>query len=317
MFLFRLLAVSVLGLIVSLLGLIFAPARAEKPQPKLELKLSLSKNQIVQLEPIALTVSVQNLSKEPQNLYLIFNRDAQYLRIYLTTSEGKTHWLNTRLIACEGSDPETLSPKDVIRYRLMLSDGPHSWMDTPGEYKLHITFACLKDPKPLESKPLKLTVKAAKGVDNEALDRFRGYAQAEFLTSGATCDAILAEQFRFVTEKYPKSVYTPWCYYALGRAAQNQPFPLPFSTAAEAIGYYRRLLKDYPKFPMKTEVEYEIARELFRLGKDDEAALDQIETLASKHPDLWLFRRVNITLKLNRKVGRIPPPGELPKHYGL
>ena len=52
---FRLLTFCVFGLIV-------APAQGAETPSKLELKLSLSKNEIVQLEPIALTVSVQNLA---------------------------------------------------------------------------------------------------------------------------------------------------------------------------------------------------------------------------------------------------------------
>ena len=314
---FRLLTFSVLGLIVSLLGLAFVPATAEKPQPNIELKLSLSKSEIVQLEPIALTISVKNLSKEPQEIYPTFDRAAQHLIIIVTTNDGKTIEWHPGDIIIEDAVPNlyTLSPKDVIRYRMMLSDEPHSWMDTPGEYKLHITFDCLKaGAKPLESKPVKLTVKAAEGIDKEALHRFRGYPQAEFLTYGSTCDAILFKQFVTVTQIYPKSVYTPWCYYALGRAAQSD-FTCPFSKVFHARDYYEQLLKRYPKFPMKTEVEYEMAREFLRLGKDDEAAINQIESLINKHSDLWFLRQVNFTLESYRKLGKIAPAKELPKHW--
>ena len=280
MFLFRLLTVSLLGLLV-------VPARAE--DPKLRLKLSLSKSEIAQLEPIALTISVKNLSNETQKIHRVFEPSADYLRIFLTTKDGKNTWLQSGLDSDVVPRPYTLPPKDTIRYRMMLSDGPHSWMDTPGEYKLHITFDCLKDAKPLESKPVKLTVKAAKGVDKEALDRIRGYPQAGFLER-LTTDAIIAEQFKIVTRKYPKSVYTPWCYYILGWASQNDPFVAQSSRSTNARNYYGRLLKEYPEFPMKTEVEYEMACELFDLG-DDEAARDQLKDLASKHPDLWLFKK--------------------------
>ncbi len=213
MFRFSLLTITVFGLMV-------APAKCE--DPKLELKLSVSKSEIVQLEPIVLTVSVQNLSKEPQKIYPIFDPDAHYLKIFLTTDEGKTSWVRSGLISDISCKPYTFSPKDVIRYRLMLSGQPKDWTDRPGEYKLHITFSCLKDAKPLESKPVKLTVKPAEGVDKEALDRFRGYPQAEFLARGSTAEAI-AEQFRFVIRKFlERSLYPVVLLHpGLGRAKRR------------------------------------------------------------------------------------------------
>ncbi len=66
---------------------------------------------------------------------------------------------------------------------------------------------------------------------------------------------------------------------------------------------------------MKTEVEYEMARELLRLGKDDEAAIDQIESLVNKHKDLNVFRDASFTLNSFRERGRIAPAEELPPHY--
>ena len=308
MFLFRLLAICALGFAV-------APARGEDPNSKLELKLSLSKSEIVQLEPIALIISVQNLANEAQDIYPIFDRHYQHLKVYVTSPSGNENELRLGGVADGWIPPYPLAKKGVIRYRMMLSGQPKGWMDTPGEYKLHITFLCLKNPKLLKSKPVKLTVKPAEGVDKEALDRFRGYPQADFLERGTRADAI-AEQFRFVIRKYPKSVYTPWCYYILGWAAQNDSVSAPSAKAVNAIGYYERLLKEYPKFPMKTEVEYEMARESLWLGKDDEAAIDQIEDLASKHSDLWLFRRVNMKLKYYRDKGREIPDDDWPMHWG-
>ncbi len=301
--------------------LLVAPAQAEKP-PKVELKLSLSKSEIVQFEPIVLTIAVRNLSKEPEQIHLKFDPIAQYLRIFVTSELGKTKRIKPDIISNVYVGPHEFGPKDVIRYRLMLSGKPHDWMDTPGEYKLHITFDCLKDAKRLESESVKLTIKAAEGVDKEALDRFRGYPQATFLDRGSTAEAI-AGQFRFITQKYPKSVYTPWCYYILGWAMQNRraDFASDSLQAEAAIDYYERLLREYPKFPMKTEVEYEIARESLRAAaKDDEArmgAIDQIEHLARKHPDLWLLRRFSYALKSSLKAGKIPEADELPPHCGL
>ena len=49
---------------------------------------------------------------------------------------------------------------------------------------------------------------------------------------------------------------------------------------------------------MKTEVEYEMAREWLWVKKD-EAALDQIKKLVEKHSELWVFRQVK----------RVPPVG--------
>jgi tetratricopeptide (TPR) repeat protein len=75
----------------------------------------------------------------------------------------------------------------------------------------------------------------------------------------------------------------------LGGAAQQNRFLSESSKALSARKYYGRLLEEYPKFPMKAEVEYEMARELLRLGKNEEA-IKQLKEVVSKHSDLLLFR---------------------------
>ena len=94
-------------------------------------------------------------------------------------------------------------------------------MDIPGEYMVHATFDYgKKNAKPLRSKPVTLTIKPAEGIDKEALTLFRGYPQAKFLAM-STNAAVVGEEFEAVIKKYPKSVYTPWCYYILGWAWQD------------------------------------------------------------------------------------------------
>ena len=78
MFLFRLFTI--------LVGLLVASARGDDPNSKFELKLSLSKSETVQLEPVALTISLKNISTEAQEVYPIFNRHFEYVKIFVTSS---------------------------------------------------------------------------------------------------------------------------------------------------------------------------------------------------------------------------------------
>ena len=307
---FRLLTFCVFGLIV-------APAQGAETPSKLELKLSLSKTEIVQYEPVILKVWVKNVSNKPQQISRGLELIWDDLHIKITNAAGKLFHYGPSVLVDGSPGEELLSadgPENAFQHRIMLFAFPGNWLDTPDKYKLHTTFDYGKTgTKPLTSNTVTLTIKPAKGVNEQALTRLRGYPQSRFL-QGSTTDFAIADEFKAVIQKYPQSIYTPWCYYILALADQTRESRPDKQRALAARRNYEQLLKKYPKFPLKTEVKYEMARELLRMGKREEA-LKQIDDLAGKHPDLLLFRNVNRTLEWYRDNGKEIPVEELPPHY--
>jgi hypothetical protein len=56
---------------------------------------------------------------------------------------------------------------------------------------------------------------------------------------------------------------------------------------------------------LKAEVEYEMARELIRMGKPEEG-VREIQKLIEKHPELELFRNIGNTLNhLKKPIHRV------------
>lgn len=134
----------------------------------------------------------------------------------------------------------------------------------------------------LSSNGVQISVKKPGETDRVALERLRGFPQAKFLARGTNCSAI-ADEFRVVLQRYPKSTYTPWCHYFLGRYYQFQPGGDDKARAINARLYYGALLRKFPEFPLKVELKYEMARELFRLEKADDAVYE-IKRLAKFDP---------------------------------
>ena len=292
--------------------------RADEPEKSLELGVSLSKKEIVQFEPVVLDVSVTNRSKKPQQVVGTWDLDWLYLKISVTDSTGKDVFHRINGAVADGIPSKVIiaaGPRDnSLHHRIVLTASPGTWMDKPGDYKLQATFDYgNKKAKPLKSNTVNLAIKPAQGIDKQALTRFRGYPQAKFLAM-STNAAVVGEEFEAVIKKYPKSVYTPWCYYILGWAWQDYDRIPERQRALAAQEYFGELLRKYPKFPLKIEAEYELARALYRLG-EREKALKQIDDLAGKHSDLLLFRNVNRSLEWYRDNGKEIPVEELPPHY--
>lgn len=304
------------ALLVALWCIVGSSLEAEESSNALELRLSLSKRQIVQFEPVVLEVSVTNRSAKPQQIYNTLDLDWLYLKVFVTDSAGKEFQLGTGGISDGIPGRETIAAdpaNNTLRHKILLTPFPKSWMDTPGDYKLHATFDYGKDVKPLKSNTVGLKVKPTEGINKKALERFRGRLQASFLANKSTCPPI-AEEFEAVIKEHPKSIYVPWCYYVLGRASQHQKRVPERARAVEASEYFRRLLEKHPKFPLTTEVRYEIARELLRLGQRDDA-LRRIDDLAGKHSDFLVFRNANSALEYLRDNEREITAEQLPPHY--
>lgn len=256
----------------------------------LEMKVSLSAEEVIQFEPVILKVSVRNVSHQNQKIYRALDPNRKYLKVFLIDSDGKHRQLKTSDIV-NGEVESMELPTWVnrkggvgtgVHRRILLSSNPGAWLDTPGKYKVYATFNYAEGKKVGSPVAAELTVKAAEGVNKDALERFRGFPQAKFIAKQTNCPDI-ANEFKAVIDKHSESAYVPWCYYLLARGFQNREVGHPLSNARNARMYYQALLKRFPEFPLKREVEYEIAREGFRLEKTDES-LYEVKRLIKLDP---------------------------------
>jgi hypothetical protein len=282
--------------------------------PDLLLQLSLSKEEIVQCEPVVIKAWVRNISDKPQKIFRAFDTSSDQLKVFLVDAEEKTHEYKWNIIDCGPLGEMELanrleSVQGSVHTRLILAAAPDTLLDTPGKYQVYVTYSYAKEKK-LWSTPVTLTVKPAEGVDKQALERFRGWPQAKLLSKATTCQDI-ADEFEAVIQLYPESVYVPWCYYFVGWADQHRKEYDEKTRAIKSTDRYETLLEKFPDFPMKAEVKYEIARELFRLGKADEALLDlkRMSELSRRNREVNLFLFYNTRAVLgtlgdgNTKVG--------------
>lgn len=246
-----------------------------------ELGVCVSRKEIIEFEPVVLIVSVINLSGERQTIHRALDPRQQYLKIHIIDPDGKTHVWNPPRIKHRGIGYMTLGPHEAVHHQLILTRAQDGWLNQSGKYQLAATYDYGPDAEePLASSFATLTIKPAEGVNTKALEKFSRHLQKGVLTEPNTTPAA-TEDLKSIIRDYPKSDYAPWCYYMLGWAAQHQPAVDNKTRANEARKYYGKLLEKHSKFPLKNEVKYEMARELFRFGKRHDA-IQKIEQLVDK-----------------------------------
>jgi hypothetical protein len=279
----------------------------------LELRLSVAESEIVQNEPLVVVIELANRSPGPQIVLPDLETDLGLVTYRIVGPDGKLHPFQPVGQASHQSEPQVLAEDESLLHRQVLlysADwGVH--FKQPGEYRIQAvyraTLSKLAAPDSrerrffLESNVVTVDVKPARGDDEKALEHFRGNPQALFAL-GLTHEWMIGREFETILRKYPNCSYAPWCYYFLARAWPDHPLRNAQLKSERAVRMFETLLTKYPDFPLATDVRYQIARELSRLGRKKEA-LERVERLIEEHPNLRLFQRVKLQIRVYRERG--------------
>jgi hypothetical protein len=289
----------------------------------LQLRISAPKTTIIQCEPVPVKFELKNVSDKTVSVHLSLSPIFGLLVVEVTPPRGKPYQVQPLgLINVDGVTD--MEPQESVTHGRVLhhygDEGFH--FRRPGQYRIDATF----DDSSLRarSNTLVLTVNKADGVDAMALQEHWGCNPVGQFMMGATSDRVIAREFRAILDKYPTSVYAPWCELALVRAQRKRArddrslrkqfgaeiFP---TLTENAIRDYERFLKTHPEFPFPFPVymRYQIAKMKLDLGRKEEA-LREIEELFEKHPEVDFLKEANFKIDLYAKRGRELTGAKLP-----
>lgn len=261
----------------------------------LVLSIAVHKRQIIQYEPVVLTVSIANRSRQDKKVVAHLDPSWGFLSLFVDLPTGRRCPIRPFVQSCGQARYVTLSSGQQIHHRfyLLYSKGVGYIFKEKGRYRVHVRFrpgttgsrfVSATSPDLFVSAP-------TKEVDEYALRHWRGGPQALFAL-GLTTDNAIAREFSTVARKFPGSTYAPWSYYFCGRAALRQELNDGPSKGGlnGVLVYYRPLLDKYPKFPLRMEAKLDLAEIYYYLGKTD-VSTRILKEIESKHRAFVAVRR--------------------------
>lgn len=271
-------------------------AGAEEEKTGLKLHLSLAADEIKQFAPLVAKIRIENTSAENRTVYSNPRPEFGNLTYRIPGPGGRQRRLEPVSMAAVPKHQQKVlaAGEGLEHHQWILWSGGAFHFDQPGAYSIQASSRFNE----LDSNIVKFRVSPAEGVDQKALEHWRGNPQALFAL-GATSDYTIAQEFEAILRDYPESVYTPWCYYFLGEAwqrrAESDELGRLRKTGIEyfsqkALALYEELLKKEPDFPRKVEISYEMAKERLRFG-EREKAFAEIDRLTEKHPALYILQQ--------------------------
>ncbi|MBW3539252.1 MAG: hypothetical protein KY476_03200 [Planctomycetes bacterium] len=291
---------------------------ADRSATPFELNITPCEKSVAACAPVCLLVELRNVSRVQQTISMPINPRLGNVQYDITGPDGGAQrWAPGAIIDVGGLPVYTLDRGQSLYHRqlLMYTDGYGFHFCQPGRYRiaaaLRLPFGDKTHVK-LESNEAVVEVKPATGDDVPAKDRFDDRPQGRFAMGGGTSIEVFLE-FDSIVKEQPKSSYAPWARFFLGRSWQvladrdwqgRAMFDLSRynkNFSQKAIDQYEAILENHPRFPLAVEVQYEIARELLRLGRREEA-LKRIEELLKQHPDLYLLRGAKRTIEIHREA---------------
>jgi TolA-binding protein len=255
------------------------------------LELTPIKGEILQSEPAVVQVKFTNTSPQSQRIDGALEAEWGRLVYHIVDPKG-TRFRYQPIFEVDGTAGQhELAPGGSLVHREMLICSVDMGATTAeaGDYKIQATYIHASGQGELRSNVALLAVREPAGGDAEAVKRFRGNPQALF-AAGATSDWAIGHEFETVVHKFPESAYAPWSHYFLGRSLQRGQVSQDRGKSERAIAHFQAILDEHPDFPLAVEVRYQIAKELLRLGKKDEA-LKRIDELGKSDPNFLLFQR--------------------------
>lgn len=289
---------------------------AEEPNDSpMRLELVLPDPELHQCEPLVVEVRLTNTSGKKLIAGPEFAEDRGILRFRINDSYERQYehrWFVDSLTT--GPRMQEFAPGETIVHRhwLFFGVGSPDYFLFPGDYRIEALFWPQMPDAPgleLKSKSIPFKVRRVKPDDVVVWDYFRDMPQAIVWLDYLHSKAGAARSLGYVTFGYPDSPYAPWAYYFLGYDWQRKSRKEEPGAAEQAILMYETLLEKYPEFPLAVEVRYELAKEMIRLERTEEAR-KLIDQLIESHPQRQFLHDVRFRRQWQRDNGReVTPDG--------
>lgn len=263
---------------------------AAEQEQLLELKLSTNKTTYTCGEPIILNVRMQNVTDKPVQFAAVLSPTAD-IEIQLYRPEAfPRRYTGTFKPALYPRTIYWLDPKEVrtLRYLLLYDEkSPQGFLTAePGPLRLVCRMMYTINDRIQRMEvfpPVDVNIIREEGVNAEVFKLLQKEQYARELNDGtASKDSV--DLYQQVVNKYPTSVFAPYCLYAIAGHNFNQLRQDANTTDSVVLQPLNRLLQQYPEFPLMDSVYYRFAV-LYNFRQNDNEALRWLVRLYNKFPD--------------------------------
>lgn len=262
----------------------------------LALTIDVPKKELLQLEPISLTLSVRNETSRPVLGHTLLEFSHKYTEIVVFHNGSKRTVTNlSSSITSSFVRTSTIEPGEHYQVRQQLAYGLGNIFPEAGDYQIQAIFYNLDRKEHLESNLVTIRVLEPTKVDREAFNYINSIGPAsDFFSGSAFPDTAL--QLRIMEDllsNFRNSVYADYAASLLGRIYFGR------NDFEKAASYFERLASS-SKFPNVDETIAYLVEAHAKLQNPDKVAR-YVDILRNRYPNSIYTRKAERYLPPNTR----------------
>ncbi len=286
-----------------MLVVVFSSAQPVVPQPSeesveqyVELGLKTNKTRYVQGEPVILDILVKNISGEFIQFASVLSPTSDFEIMVYRPERFPFQYTGPFRIALY---PRTIYKLDVgekctIRYILVYDEkGQDGFLTAePGKMRLVTQMRySINDRigRMVNFPPIEFEIINSTGENQKAFDLLKNEDIAQELNKGEASKENLPV-YNNVVEKYPRSVFAPYCLYSIAGYRMNDARPDNPTSESFVLQPMKKIMEKYPEFPLMDNVYYRHAL-YYYIYEQHEKARHWLAELYYKFPESPKVRR--------------------------
>ena len=289
-------------LLIAVSGVMYAYGQMPFPQPQkssekyVEISIKTNKQKYICGEPIILEMRVKNITKDPLQFGAVLSPTSDVEIRIIRPEEFPWRYHGVFKVALYPRTVYKLAPQDVrtIRYVMLYDEkSPNGFLTaTPGKMTLAVQMRyTINDriPRIVTFPPLNIEIVKVHGINEEAFKLLQNKEVAKELTTGTGSKATESLYNRVVSQ-YPKSLFSPYCLYALSGYKLRQFRRNELTSGSVVLKLLDQIMQNYPDFPLMDYVYYRHAV-FYYFQKEHKKARHWLATLYYKFPESPKIRR--------------------------
>jgi hypothetical protein len=186
----------------------------------LTLRVTSTKEEFVQLEPIPIVLSVSNETKEPIIGHSALSFASNFVKLLVTNDVGETYQISNLSPLTSGTfaAPRAINPGEKLEVQEVLAFQLDKNFSRPGKYRLQAVLYDGKRQREIKSNAIEIQILAPEGASLEALKYIQKLGAASYFFSGAGFPS--REKARAALEqfavRYTTTAYADYAAYLLG-----------------------------------------------------------------------------------------------------
>jgi hypothetical protein len=282
------------------------PSFAAQEQPKLQVRATSPRPDLLVCEPLVLDVQVKNVGEADAKLREMRPGDYGY-SLNVRTPHGSTVFYKDVVESIRGQVRTiTLAPGETYRRRevIVCFSSLSYVIGDVGPYSVEVSFSPDGRPESAVQAALLVVVREPQGLDAEGFGLFEGRRQALFM-AGRTDERSMGE-FQLLARDHPRTVYGRYARYYLAKALVAPRPQYAKSPYAKAAVLLEGLVSEEQGFPLTDQCMLDLA-ECYEQTNRKEEAKAILGKLIERFPES------PVVAPAKKKLDSLQPPTPTPQ----